>query len=138
MKDSRYYRCDFCYKEFEPKRRRVQKFCSNTCRSKAWQEKQQQNNKPIVIENKPLDRVVASNQDKITLPGITNAAIGTATVDAIKYAFTPEDKKAATRGDLKVLLQTLEGRYHPINNLHKDEFNRKPYYDIIDKVLVYF
>ena len=34
------YKCDYCSKKYKPKRRRAQKYCSNSCRSKAYRKRQ--------------------------------------------------------------------------------------------------
>ena len=37
MLEPKHYTCNYCQQNFVPKRRRVQKYCSNSCRSSAYQ-----------------------------------------------------------------------------------------------------
>ena len=68
---------------------------------------------------------------KITAAGIGNAALGIAAVDLTKKLLTPEHKRNATKEDIRKLSSLVKGqRYFPVNNIEKDQFGRKPFYDI--------
>ncbi len=134
-----FYDCEYCGIEYRPKRRRIQKYCSDTCRSKAHHARKTV--KPIkVLEKnqliKPKDKS-SPTKDKMSIAGVGNAAAGTITADFIKNLLTKDDNKAATKGDMKLLTEKLLGRYHPIKNMPPHTDGSYPYYDLINQKLVY-
>jgi alcohol dehydrogenase class IV len=135
MENSKYYICQYCYNEFEPKRRRVQKYCSNSCRSKAYYLRQQQTTTNIE-KLKPLQTATAQN--KISLAGIGNAALGTLAASAAKNYFTNDENKPVTKKDFYDLLAKINSRYLSVKNMHPNILGQQPYYDIIDQTVVYF
>lgn len=133
--ETRLYRCEYCRKEFLPTRRKVQKYCSNSCRSKSHHQKTKLNNKVNEIE-KDKNTTNKTSIEKISLAGVGNAAIGNAAVDLLKYAFTKEENKPATKSDIKNLEKKLN-RYHKINNMKPNFIGQLPYFDIELGVIVY-
>lgn len=139
------YICDYCKIEYVPKRRRVQKFCSNSCRSK-----NDRLQKIISKENTQLVENTSTKIETMSVAGIGNAAAGTAVVEVVKAIFTKEENKAATKNDLKVLennvatkedfkkLENRIGRYHKILNIKPKLDGRKPFYDMDTNRFVYF
>jgi len=142
MKESKFYTCEYCSKEFEPKRRRVQKYCTDTCRSKAFYSRKT-NDLPAKIDNKlsqpqPISPTPTKNKiDSMSTSGVGNAAIGTLLADGLKAIATSNKNKPATKGDLDALKNLLTSRYLPINNLQLDQFGNRPYYDVEMKCVVY-
>ncbi|SDH29973.1 hypothetical protein [Winogradskyella thalassocola] len=138
MKDRKFYTCEYCYKEFEPKRRRVQRYCSNTCRSKAYHARKTsalvttKSDKVSVLENSPETSI-----EKMSLPGVGNAAVGILAVDILKNIITKESNKPATKGDLTQLIENLNRRYHLIKNMAPNAFGQYPYFDLVEGVVVY-
>jgi hypothetical protein len=123
------YTCEYCYGKFVPKRRRVQKYCSNSCRSKAYH----------VRKNGPPLKGVPGGvtpTEKMSLAGVGNAAAGTAAVTILANLLTKEENKPATKGDLNKIAETLK-RYHKIINLGADPNGRLPYFDLETKMVVY-
>ena len=137
MKDTKYYICKYCYKEFEPKRRRVQKYCSNTCRSKDFHARKTNSSTILAKETLPGTTEQPKASDKINLAGIGNAAAGSILAEKLMTFLTPEDKKPATKGDIKKLIETLGYRYLPIQNLTPNSRGEIPYYDVLNSCLVY-
>lgn len=139
MKDTKYYTCDYCYKEFEPKRRRVQKYCSNSCRSSAYQQRKAlKNNKKNAIDNFMESNVPQlPNKQKITVAGVGNAALGSLAADGVKSILTPRKNKPATKGDIELLLEKLGNRFHLIQNLPPNLKGEYPYFDLYQGVMVY-
>ncbi|MCR8668032.1 hypothetical protein NO995_10090 [Aestuariibaculum sp. M13] len=78
--ESRFYKCKYCFKEFEPKRRRVQKYCSDTCRNKAHHAKKPKHVLPIPKEkNLPTTEInpeFKSQKEKMSFAGVGNAMAG--------------------------------------------------------------
>ena len=105
--ETRMYVCNYCKKEYIPKRRRVQKFCSNSCRVGSHQLKNKKSNIELVEKesNSKLDKVKI---DQMSLSGVGNSVAGILTVEAIKSLLIREENKPATKGDLKLLLSKLE------------------------------
>ncbi len=137
MKDTKYYICKYCYKEFEPKRRRVQKYCSNTCRSKDFHARKTNSSTILAKETLPDTAEQPKASEKINLAGIGNAAAGSILAEKLITILTPEDKKPATKGDIKKLIETLGYRYLPIQNLAPNSRGEIPFYDVLNSSLVY-
>lgn len=139
MKETKYYTCEYCFKEFQPKRRRVQKYCSNSCRSSAYQQRK-------AIENNEKDnlpKLTNSNvpqvpiKEKISAAGVGNAALGVLAVDTAKALLTSRENKPATKGDLLSLIEKLNARYHLVNNMPPNIHGEYPHYDMQQGILVY-
>lgn len=133
-------KCRYCNKEYIPKRRGAQKFCSNTCRSKNWKHNQQRSDAKIAKSNETIKTLEKKPipTDKINIVGIGNAAIGVATVEAVKGILTPENKKNATKADINKLITMMSGqRYFPIKNIAKNIYGNSPFYDIETEEIVY-
>lgn len=135
--------CNHCGSEYIPKRRGVQKFCSNSCRSRSWLLKQSKTkpNEIIQEQNKILVPTVQSvpKKETVSLAGAANAALGAAAVDLAKHVFTSEDNKNATKRDIKELKSMIKGqRYFEVKNIPKDNYGRTPYYDVETAKIVYF
>lgn len=130
------YTCNYCSKQYVPKRRKVQKYCSNTCRSKAHFQKNKlsknMNNKSQLVNPKNQQK------EKINLAGIGNAAIANVATDTLTRLFTHEDNKPATKGDLKKLISQSKSRYEKINNLPMRIDQKVAYFDNEKKEVVYF
>ncbi|TXE16018.1 hypothetical protein ES692_13950 [Psychroserpens burtonensis] len=138
MIDKEFYTCEYCFKEFEPKRRRVQKYCSNTCRSKAYHARK---TTPI-IEAKNDGTVVPKDiptpsKENMSLAGVGNATAGSLIANGLKAITTSNKNKTATKGDISELKALLTSRYLPIKNIPTDLHGRHPYYDIDTKNLIY-
>ncbi|RBW55207.1 hypothetical protein DS884_16385 [Tenacibaculum sp. E3R01] len=132
--ETRLYKCEYCRKEFLPVRRRVQKYCSNSCRSKSHHQKVKSGDK-IGID-KPENKTNKTSIEKLSVAGVGNAAIGSAAVDLLKYAFTKEENKPATKSDIKNLAKKLK-RYHVINNMKPNFMGQLAYFDIELSVVIY-
>ncbi|WP_372938683.1 hypothetical protein [Seonamhaeicola sp.] len=137
MKNQKYYTCQYCYQEFVPKRRRVQKYCSNTCRSKAYHERKTKGNLPVTPEETLPKSENTEQKDSMSLSGVGNAAAGSLLADGIKALVTKNDNKAATKGDINLLLEKLGGRYHLVKNMTPNSEGAHPYYDLLDGKIVY-
>ncbi|MEL0650752.1 hypothetical protein V6246_04915 [Algibacter sp. TI.3.09] len=140
-----FYTCQYCYKEFDPKRRRVQKYCSNSCRSKAHHARKKTETKLSIISDSETKTNVptvptpsAKNKvDSMSLAGTGNAAAGSLLADTIKSVFTPLDNKPATKGDLENLKKQIVNRYHKITNLQQRNDGALPYFDMDTSEVVY-
>jgi hypothetical protein len=127
--ESHHYTCNYCQKEFIPKRRKVQKFCSSSCRVRNHQ-LSQKFNKPAKL-NAEKTKI-----DQVSVAGVTNAAIGTSAVDLFKHIFIPEQNKSATKADLRRLESKLK-RYHHIKNMNQNHLGQLAYFDMELGILIY-
>ncbi|MBZ9786439.1 hypothetical protein LB456_03125 [Psychroflexus sp. CAK57W] len=131
------YKCGYCSKEYVPRRRKVQKYCSNTCRVKAHFQK----NKKLELKTKTgLSKPESSDKktkDTINLAGIGNAAIANVATDTLKNLFTNEDKKPLTKGDFKQLMTQFKNRYEKIDNMPRRADGTQAYFDSKEKKIVY-
>lgn len=73
----------------------------------------------------------------MSVAGVANSATGTLLANTVINAFKGHDKKAATKGDIKILAQQLMGRYHKVKNLPLNAFGHYPYYDMVSGEIVY-
>lgn len=133
MIEGKHYICKYCYREFVPTRRHVQKYCSNSCRSKAHHIKNR-NNVPTSIEQSPSN--VTNKTEKMTMAGIGNATVGSLAADAIKTIFTGHDNRPSTKGDINILLNKIK-RFHRVLNLPFGTNNSVPHFDMETKNIVY-
>lgn len=134
------YTCQYCSKQYEPRRRGVQKYCSNSCRNKAYFKRnaQQSNSKTKADSSVAVDDNTPLKVEKMSLSGVGNAAAGAALNDALRSVFTSDENKPATKADIHKILDKIQlDRYQPINNLPLNEFGQSPFYDLETKTVVY-
>lgn len=105
--ETRMYVCNYCKKEYIPKRRRVQKYCSNSCRVGSHQ-LEKRISKTELTTNEDTISSKKTKIDQMSIAGVGNAALGTFAVDALKAILTKEENKPATKGDLKKVLFRIE------------------------------
>ena len=134
-----YYTCQYCKKEFTPRRRKVQKFCSDSCRVSFHRFKNVESElKSTNLQIKSEDQVPNKIKvDQISTAGVANSAIGSGLAELLKNALTPEENKPATKGDILKLAASLN-RYHKIKNLSPNLMGKLPYFDLIQGIVVYF
>ena len=140
-----FYTCEYCYKEFAPKRRRVQKYCSNSCRSKAHHARKKTENKLATNPDKETKIEVATTPvlpkktkvEAMSLAGTGNAAAGSLLADGLKSMLTPIENKPATKADLEKLRKQIVNRYHKINNIPPRADGAQPYFDMYTGGVVY-
>ena len=139
IKETKYYTCEYCFKEFEPKRRRVQKYCSNSCRSSAYQQRKANSNhtKDNLPKLQDSDVPQVPQKEKISAAGVGNAALGSLAADGVKSIFTPRKNKPATKGDIDLIIEKLGGRYHFVKNLQPNAYGDHPFYDLLEGKIVY-
>lgn len=135
MKDNKFYTCAYCFKDFEPKRRRVQRYCSNTCRSKAYHARKTES-QVLTTPSSEVTTPTPQNEN-MSLAGVGNAAAGVLAANAIKNLLTKESNKPATKGDLTQLIEKLGSRYHLVKNLPPNALGQHPYFDMVEGVVVY-
>jgi hypothetical protein len=134
--EEQYYRCQYCKNEFVPRRRKIQKFCSDSCRVSFHRFK----NVGVAIKSAELQikekETSKVKVNQISTAGVANSAIGTGIVEIAKNIFTPEENKPATKGDVLKLAASLK-RYHQIKNLPPNLMGQIPYFDLHTNTLVY-
>jgi hypothetical protein len=137
--NTKFYECEYCYKDFIPKRRNIQIYCSNSCRSKAYH-KRKKIEKLHVGLNKITVPTVEKEKTKIeelSLAGAGNAALGVLAVKGFSYLLTSELNKNATKGDIQQILNNQK-RYHLILEYPSSVDGKKPYFDLHTKKICYF
>jgi hypothetical protein len=132
--DNYSYLCQHCGKNYIPKRRVVQKYCSNSCRTKAYQLRNPKSVLGLAISKGEEPTKI----DKMSFAGVGNAAAGTLAVNALTSLFTSEANKPATKNDLRNLEAKILKRYYPVKNWPPNNFGKKPYFDIEQSCIIYF
>ncbi|MGJ5641395.1 hypothetical protein [Formosa sp. S-31] len=130
--------CRNCGEEYIPKRRGVQKYCSNSCRSSSWQLKQKKPQKetslkpvnpPVVVEEETKE--ASPEKQGMSLAGVGNNMAGNLSYDMLKSMLTPTENKPASKKDIGELKNLILGsRYLPVNNVPKDKHGRLAFYDV--------
>jgi hypothetical protein len=131
------YICGYCSKEYVPRRRKVQKYCSDTCRVKAHFQK----NKKLELKtdtglSKPEPSEMKT-KDTINLAGIGNAAIANVATETIKNIFTSEDNKPLTKGDYKKMRYQSKNRYEKVDNIPIRADGSQAYFDNETRKIIY-
>lgn len=129
--ETRTYECQYCKKEYVPKRRKVQRFCSNSCRVRSHQLR----NREVKL-SKPIPKKDKTKIDQISAAGAGNAALGCLIVKVGTNILTKEENMPATKKDIKELTSSLK-RYHKIKNLPLNEFGQTPYFDLEKGEIIY-
>lgn len=139
--EKRHYKCHYCRKKYVPNKRRTQKYCSASCRSKAFHLRQSSKKKGMEIQvSKPGLGKPASKDlkiEKMSLAGVGNATAGVLAVNVLTKIMTPNNNKPATKGDINRIEEKLS-RFHRISNLPGQSDGSLPYFDIETKTLIYF
>ena len=132
--ESYLYTCKYCGKQYKPNRRKKQKYCTNSCRVRAFVLK---NEKRLNLPTKEFQEPKPIQVEKMSIAGVGNAAVGTLAVNLATSLFTSEENKPATKKDLKNLALSLKQRYHPILNMDLRLDGAKPFYDSETKHFIY-
>lgn len=118
QQEIKYYTCEYCFEVFKPTRGKVQKDCSNTCRNKSYHFR-----KNATTQKAPLPEASNTNshlptpiKETVNVTRITNAAIGTLTINALKAMLTKNENKASSKKNFIEILEAIKGRYHIIKN----------------------
>lgn len=128
------YRCQYCGKDYKPNRRKKQKYCSNSCRTRAFVTK---NRTGLSIVKKDSEKKAPLKVEKMSLAGVGNAAAGALAIQLATNLFTSEENKPATKKDLQNLIGSLKQRYYPVMNIPITQDGSKAYYDMETKNIVY-
>jgi len=131
-----HYTCQYCGKEYKPNRRKKQKYCCNSCRTRAYQLRNPKLGSTVPSVEKKLESIKI---DKMSLAGVGNAAAGALAVNALTNLLTSEENKPATKKDIEMLTKAiLKDRYIPISNLQIRYDGHKAYFDALTQNIVYF
>ena len=146
-----FYICEFCRTAFKPARRKVQRFCSDTCRSKNHHHKNNAIKPPLNvpsiqnIETEVMESTILAPDklkvEKMSVAGIGNAAAGNLLADGVKAIakniFGSAENDPATKGDIQELKNLINTRYFKINNMDTRYDGAQPYFDKSSGTIVY-
>jgi hypothetical protein len=139
--DTHKYTCLYCHEEFIPARRHVQKYCSDSCRSKAYhirkrdEKVKDKSNSLASSDNKPPKQNHKKNS-LLKADTIVSAAAANLLAQGIISIFTKDEDKTVTRKDFRQLLELQSNRFHRINNLPLEN-GKQPYFDLYKGIVVY-
>jgi len=134
--DQYLYKCHYCGKDYKPRRRHKQKFCSNSCRVNAFNFRIKKDERNVAkVSTSPTE--INNKKEGISLAGIGNATIANFTTDLAKTFFTREENKPATKGDIQALLNGSKERYLPVSNLPVRNDGALPFYDTVTKEMIF-
>lgn len=158
--EKEFYTCEFCQTKFIPKRRKVQKFCSPSCRSKNHHHKNSkpneksskqnnlisENHTQLLEEIKKLNAFINKKTkiNQMSLAGVGNTLAGQAIYDFAKGYITSEEDKNVTQKDFQILIQNIQQitnsvnkRYFLIKNMERRYDGYLPYFDMETSSLIY-
>ncbi|WP_152556963.1 hypothetical protein [Flavobacterium sp. 83] len=128
------YTCHNCGKDYIPKRRAVQKYCSNSCRTRAFMLR----NSKTGLSVPDIKKKEPTKIETMSLAGVGNTVAGVAVVKLAESLFTSEANKPATKSDIKNLEAKIIKRYYPVKNMPLNVNGLKPYFDVNSSTVVYF
>lgn len=128
------YVCQYCSKDYKPSRRLKQKYCSNSCRTRAFVIRKITGLNLPSTESKNTEE---KKSETMSWAGVGNAAAGTLAVNALTNIFTKEENKPATKKDIKEVKQLIMTQLHPIKNVPPRPDGARPFYDLQTQSLVY-
>jgi hypothetical protein len=128
------YTCHYCGKEYKPNRRQKQKYCSNSCRTRAFVIRKFKGLNLPAVDNK---NTAERKSETMSWVGIGNAAAGTVAVNVLTNIFTKEENKPATKKDIKEIKNLLSTQYHHIKNYPNRFDGARPFYDLQTQSIVY-
>lgn len=131
--EKEYYTCEFCQKEYVPNRRKLQKFCSSTCRTKNYYHKHATKS---TDENADTKGAIGKVEE-VSLAGVANAAVGVAAIEIAKNILTSEGNKPATKNDIREIKELIQKRYFLVHNLDDRFDGAKPYFDMATSMIIY-
>ncbi len=134
--DTHLYNCHYCGKDYKPKRRYKQRFCSNSCRVNSFNRKKQTG---LSVPQKEIGKPKSVKIEKMSIAGIGNAAVGsiagTVAVNVLTSLMTSDENKPATKKDLMNIMKQNK-RFHLVKNMpQKTGF--VAYYDMETQRIVY-
>jgi hypothetical protein len=132
--DKYHYNCQYCGKEYIPKRRRVQKYCCTSCKNNSHFLKK--GKKLIVASEGEITQEKPLQIEKMSWAGFGNAAAGTIAVNVATNLFTSEENKPATKKDLMNLENKLKQRYFIVKNIAPKPDGSVTYFDIQTNTIV--
>lgn len=135
--DTYNYTCGYCGKDYIPKRRKVQKYCSASCRTRACKIRNAAAKNKLELQNTTKSEVSKNKVEQMSLAGVGNAVAGTLAVNTLTSLLTREENKPATKKDIKEIKELLLQRYHEVLNLNLDFYGNSPYYDMETQTIVY-
>lgn len=147
-----FYTCEFCQTKFKPARRKFQRFCSNSCRSKNHHHKKNALKSKLIvpalneIETEVMESTLFAPDklkvEKMSAAGIGNAAAGNLLADGVKAIaknmFVSAENNPATKGDIQELKKLINTRYFKVHNMEKRYDGAQPYFDMASCTIVYF
>ena len=66
-----------------------------------------------------------------------NSALGNGLANGIQAVFTKTENKPATKKDIQNLLTQIQERYKPIKNMRPNPDGTMPFYDMVQKMVLY-
>lgn len=127
------YNCNYCGASYIPRRRFKQKYCCNSCRVNAFNQRNKLNGKlPAVKNDKTPSKI-----DKMSWSGVGNAAAGTLVTNIATNLFTREENKPATKGDIQRLINNGTSKLMLVKNVPPNTDGKRAYFDTTSQFIIY-
>ncbi|MFV8226221.1 hypothetical protein [Christiangramia aquimixticola] len=135
--DNHLYICNYCGEEYKPKKRGTQKFCKTSCRVNSHKLKKKIENIPAPQLPNPENNTGNSYEETVNAAGVINSALGNGLANGIQAVFTKNENQPATKKDIQNLLTQIQERYKPIKNMRPNPDSTMPFYDMVQKMVLY-
>ena len=132
--DNFLYKCQYCGKDYKPNRRKKQIYCSNSCRTRAFQIRKKTSQQLSIINS---EKKIEKKPESMSWAGVGNATAGTLVANAAVSLLTANDNKPATKKDIQNLASSLKQRYHVVKNIPIRNDGFRAFYDTISQSIVY-
>lgn len=134
--DNYLYQCRYCGKQYKPKRRYKQLFCSNSCRVNSFNKKKSAVS-TVPMSGIKLDERKVTKNETMTWAGVGNGAAGVIAVNALTHLLTKEENRPATKKDVKDIIAALKQKHFIVKNMQPKPDGSIPYFDIQTCTILY-
>ena len=132
--DNFLYKCQYCGKDYKPNRRKKQIYCSNSCRTRAFQIRKKAAHQLSIINS---EKRIEKKSESMSWAGVGNAAAGNLAANIAVNLFTANENKPATKKDIQNLASSLKQRYHVVKNIPIRHDGFRAFYDMISQSIIY-
>lgn len=135
--DNYLYQCRYCGKQYKPRRRYKQLFCSNSCRVNSFNKKKSEvSNVPIL--GIKIDQSKDAKNETMSWAGVGNGAAGVIAVNALTHLLTKEENRPATKKDVKDIIASIKQKHFLVKNMPPKPDGSVPFFDIETCMIIYF
>ena len=135
--DNYLYQCRYCGKQYKPKRRYKQLFCSSSCRVNSFNKKKSAVSTVSILGIKKDENKAVVKNETMTWAGVGNGAAGVIAVNTLTHLLTKEENRPATKKDVKDIIAALKQKHFVVKNMQPKPDGSIPLFDIQTCTIIY-